>query len=196
MPSPIQTPGVGAALQRFFRIVGRVRLSLGDEIIPTVQVGNLSIASTPPVRRIATAQATQAAVAGEVPTFSFQIPPSVLAHLRLLSWLPATDQWIRLNSGSTINTAGFTQVDARFQDGRLVQAGELPGGVFFRGTQVGGLPTVPFRRFFMAAGSPPQPFDVVVGSGDGTNFGFFELQGSVANEQAQMSLEWDEYQLV
>lgn len=193
MPKPIQEPGIARRLTYALGLLGRLRLSVADEVLPTIVTGDHSIAALPPVRRVASLAALQAAVAGELATFSFQVPPTVLAVIRRMTYVPATSQFVRMRLGATVSTAGFTQVGSRFNEGRL-NGREVPASSIFTGTQVGAISGTNLQRFFSTT-PDPQPMNVIVGSGDRTNFGFFEFQGSVANEAARVMLEWDEYQI-
>lgn len=65
MSQPIQRPDVSQRLQELFRLVGRVRPSLEEYVIPTVQVADLGVAAAPPVRRVVQIGGLRAAVAGE-----------------------------------------------------------------------------------------------------------------------------------
>lgn len=197
MPTPLQLPGVAERLTSWGRLLGRLRLNLADEVLPVVQVADHSIASVPVTRRIAALQANQAAVAGELPTFSFQVPPSIIARIRRVTVTPAADDRVLFRLGSTINTAGYSAVNSFFLDERLaVSAGARPAGTLFRGTQVAGLANAPMVRWFSSTAPAPQEVDIFVGSGVPVQFGFLEIQAVTANQLCRLYLEWDEYQLL
>lgn len=195
MPNNIQVPSVAQRLTYLFRLFGRVRLSLADEVLPVAVVADEQVTQLPAIRRYCCTQATQPAVAGELATFSFQVPPTIIARIRRITLQGATDQVFDFKLRSSVNTAGFTTVGARFFDERLQVLGQTPAGSTLRGTQAAGISNVNMRRFFSATAPAPQDVDIYVGSGDPTNFGFLEIQADAANEQVILLMEWDEYEL-
>lgn len=196
MPTPFQYAGVADRLARWGNLLGRLRLSLADEILPTVQVADHSAMSPPPLRRIATSQINQAAVAGELATFALAVPPGVVCVLRSLWLAGATAQRFIFEINAGLSTAGMTQIpDPSFMDERLDAGSERPAMAIFRGTQVAGLSAATYAHFFGT--SPVQVLrpDWIIGTGRTTTTGQLAFQATTANELVRCGLIWDEYQI-
>ncbi len=193
----IQRPDIWSGLQRLFRFTGRGALEFEPFIISTVQVADLSLGSQPPVRRSAAARMDQAAVALESAVVRFEMPGSGLMHIRSLTVnAVAAGGPVLAFFGSSIAVPANT-ADKSFTDGRLLQAGELAGGVMTFGTQVAALGTIHWSRS-LNADTPVvfHPNNWIVGSGLPGQFGFLELQLLGPNVRFQCSAEWDEYSIV
>ena len=198
----IQRPQIGAALQRLFRLTGRVGVELEPFIIGTVQVADLGLGAEPPVRRSAVARFTQAAVVGEIAVWRMEVPGSVIAVVtRFQLRQEASVSACHIHFGSTISAAVFaTAARKSFTDGRLLQGGQTPALVLAHGTQAAGLSPIDWS---VAVNLVPDntwqtPSGLwVIGSGAPGQFGFIEFQaGGVTNQEVRFVVEWDEYQIV
>ncbi len=193
----IQRPDIGALLQSFFRLTGRIPLELESFVLPTVQVGDLAGGATPPVTRRAVMTFTQAAVAAERAVWRLEVPGNVIAVVR--------DVWVETNGGTSITVffgSSFavvptTLISARFTDGRLLQNLERPAGVIIHDTQVAALAATNWRRTSFASPDilPWTGLNWVCGSGDPDQFGFIEFAANALNVQVSVQMTWDEYQL-
>jgi len=198
MAQPIQTPLVGSALQRLFGLQGRVRPSLEEFIVPTVQVANLDDGSPPNVSRTASSFGSQAAVAGEFGTFRLEVPPGTIAEV-LAVYLPVPSATFNLRIATTDAPAALANTGSkRFWDGRLNFENQLPAGVLTFGTQVAALTTVigliPVTTVENTIWTPPR--GLIVGSGKQGQFGFFMIQNATANQALIATIVWREYALV
>lgn len=193
MAQPIQTPGVGAALQRLFRLQGRVRPSLEEFVIPTVQVADLSQGSVPPVRRHAVSFFNQPGVAGQSATWRLEVPPSVLARIDRIYVTPAAAGPMFANFGSTIAVPAGNAAN-EFSDARVRANGELPAGLVTFGTQVAILAGT--WRVDVAANEVTEirPRAWLIG-GLFDAFDFLEMQFFQANTAVTVAMEWEEYQI-
>lgn len=196
MPSPLQYAGVADRLSRWGNLFGRLRLSLADEVLPTVQVGDHSVMSLPPHRRLASSQINQAAVAGELATFALEVPPGNVAVIRSIWVAGATVQRFIFEIGEgVLNTGAMTQIpDPAFWDGRLKARGERPAMGIFRSTQVGALSAATYAYFAQATNAPIEP-NWIIGTGETNSIGQLAIQGTVANELTRVGVIWDEYQI-
>ena len=197
MAIPIQVPTVGAALQRLFRLQGRVKPALEEFILPVVKIADLSRSEPPPLTRGATARFFRAAVALEFGTFRFEIPGEMIAHVRALYLTPnGSAGSFRFHFGSTIPAPSGT-AQKSFTDLRLLQLGQSPAGVLTFGTQVAVLTPLQFQ---VAAEDlltyKLEPDSWIVGSGVPGVFSFLEGQFSVLNTAINVSMLWDEYPIV
>lgn len=84
MSKPVQNPEAGSALQRLFNLVGRVRPSLEEYIIPTVQIADLSLRSEPPVSRLCSATSNTFSVAPNFPSWRIDAQPGTVVRLNKL----------------------------------------------------------------------------------------------------------------
>lgn len=200
MGQAIQRPDIGAALQRYFALVGRVRPELEEFVLPVVSVGDLAAGGAPPVVRRVTASFSQAAVAAQVFQARFEIPGSMLAVIRQVNInAPGGAALnIRFHQAGNVATIGAQANTApkSFTDGRLLEENQLAGGVLTFGTQAAALATTESLYRVYAAQSLVLTPDWVVGTGRADLFGFLEFESNTANAAVAGTLMWDEYQIV
>lgn len=193
MSKDIQDPTLAQLLTAALGLQGRVRLSLEEFVIPTIQVADLQMGMPPPVARAATAVGLAAAVSGQTATFRFEIPGSLLARIEYLTVRAGAIGTIAASWTATGGPQAGTAEKA-FTDGRLLQQAEAPAGVLTFGAQVAGIPPVSWRARIRADTPERFKFDHwVVGSGIPTQFGFLEFAFSAANLAVDLTLEWTEY---
>lgn len=204
MTQPIQDPSVGVTLQNLFNLQGRVRPSLEEFVVPTVQIADLSGYARPPVTRRATCLINQNPVAGERFVMRFEAIPGTICVLRRIRVAPSTQgnfSWQFVGNAATLGALGTTAVKS-FADGRLLTGNpsglQRPSGVLTTGTQVGGLATPQGQAIAPVTGlvlDIPDP-GWVVGTGNPSLFGFFEAQIATVNITVVGSMEWDEYSVI
>lgn len=193
----IQTPDVAAALQRLFGIKGDIRPTLAREIIATVSVGDVAQEGPPAPKRAATASALPLGVAGQLGTFSLDMPPGSLAVITRLHVRPASDMFVFADFDS-LATAPGAVADEAFTDPRLLEGtGNTPFGQVLFGTQVAAIAT-PWRAFALAAGGLTlvNPGWIAFNPVGGTGTRSILFQGAGTNTALPFTLEWDEYSLV
>lgn len=195
MPTQIQRPQVAELLTRFFRLTGRVRPSLDDVVIPTVQIGDLTGGATPPIIRSASAFAEPTKTAGERATWRLEAPPGTLLDVKVI-WVLNYDveSSLRVHFGTSIATPPDL-APSRYTDGRITGS-ETPAGILLSGTQAGLLANYQWLQNFGAvARETIYPNNWIVGTGNPGTFGFLELQSTSANNLMALNLQWDEYQI-
>lgn len=192
MALQIQRPEIWANLQRLFRIVGKGKLELEQNVIPVVQVGDVSLGQLPPVVRSCSAAATIVPVAGELATVRFEVPGGVLAQIRRLHVWASGD----CSFTGSFSSAGSAQAGtglSSYIDGRLLQLGQGPAGLLTFGTQVAAIAPIQFVARVPTAQAHIFEFEhLVVGSGTPDQFGFAEFQIDAANTTMVFNIEWDE----
>lgn len=199
MAQPIQNPGVGVALQRYFNLVGRVRPQLEEFVIPTVSVGDLAGGGPPAVSASAQSRLVVAAGgAGQLANIRFDVPGGIVAVVKKVNFRAGAASTILGRPGSTF-AAPATAGTARLTDGRLLEQGVTsPACNIFGGTSAAGVAGHTWRLPFDPAVESSVIYepDWVIGSGRAGQFGFFEWSLDVANTELQMVLEWIEYPVV
>jgi hypothetical protein len=195
LPYPIQSPGVGSALTRLFRLTGIVRPRLEESVLPVVLVADISQPRTPEVLQSAHATFNQAAVAAESCVFRFEVPPSVVARIdevTLLAGPAATSvpTVLAVNFGSTIAAPANTALK-EFTDQRAIGA---PAGVLTFGTSAAGLGVaIRYRIPLLAGGLVYRPRNwIVFGDQAAGLFGFLEFDASIVNTEFRVGLRWSE----
>jgi len=194
MPVPIQTPKVTAAIHEFFNIVGRYRPQVDETVVPVVTVGDVSNDTAPIIRRAADGIFI-ASVAGEFPTWRFEVPAGVFATVESI-WLPdspgAGDVIIRFGSSFAAPATVSTRV--QFMDGRLRERGETPAGRIAFGTQIAALASPPLT--IDAVSSNPM-WQALAGQwtvGRQNAVDFIEFQLNAANRNLSFGMVWREVQ--
>lgn len=194
MAQYIQQPLVGSALQRLFRLQGRVRPALEEFIIPVVKVGDVSQESAPGITRHAFARFSQAAVVGQRAVWRIETPPGTLLQITRMYVRPGAAASVFGYFGSSIAAPGSTAIKT-YTDGRILKQGQRPAGVLTYGTQVGNLGTIQYGQ---VANPIPDEMDIhptgwIIGSNSTTDYGFAEFNLGVDNTLCDVLMEWDEY---
>lgn len=164
-------------------------------MIPTIEVANLSEGGVPAVVRRAGLTWNQAAVALERATFRLEMPTTTLAVIRSIEYMPTTSDLMNIFFGASLAQPA-TQVDARFFSGRIrldSPSTEIPAGVVFTGTAVGGLAANDVVQRIDSTGTRIVDPGWVIGGLSA--FDFLEFSRGTVNDAIVMSMEWDEYQL-
>ena len=197
MPFPIQTPLIGQALQRFFRIQGRVDPQLETSIYGYVQLGDLSRGQTPPVIRSATAFFDQAAVAAQRFVMQMRVPMGTLVNIKRLQFNPVNvSPNMNVGFGDTFAVTPTNAVTSSFADGRVLDLGQAPAAVILTDTQVATLATAHWQTLLTQ--NVPNFIDVdgwLVGSTDQDGTGVIEFSSASVNGRVIGTLEWDEFQI-
>lgn len=197
MTKQIQRPDTGTLLTDHFRLSSRVAPELDEIVTPTVTVADLTKGSTPPICRSAAAQFSQGVVAAERAVWRLEAPPGVILKVTSF-WLSNIDATSDCNVhfGSSFAVVPSVASVSRFTDGRLTGA-ELPGGLLLHDTQVAALAAFEWRRLLDPLEeinfTPP---NWIVGTGLPGSFGFIEFGMGSLITGVNVSLEWDEFQLV
>jgi len=189
---------IAGRLSKLLGLQGRVKPSLEEYVIPTIQVADLAQGGLPPVTRRCVIQFDVAGVVGEVATVSFEVPGGVLAVLRNLKCNSAADANLLMFVGSSVNTAGFTEKSGVLVDGRLRATESESAATFVFGTQAGALAQIDWRMGAPAGISLElivNNLGWAVGSGRPDQFGFMEFQLESSNTTGRFTVEWDEYQI-
>jgi len=199
----IQRPFIAQALQRLFRLTGRIQLEFEPFLIGTVQLADLGLASMPPVCRSAMVQFTVPAVVGEVAIWRMEAPGSVIARLTsVYVRMETTESNLVARLSSSFAVPPTTQAPSIFTDGRLTSGlgvpplpAELPAVAVLSDTQVAGLAGINYiRRVDTGLGSTFSPPNWLFGTGDPIQFGFIEFLVNRPNEAVEVVLQWDEFQ--
>lgn len=191
MPVPAQNARASAALQAEFNTVGRLRTQVDEIIVPVAVVADLSNTGSTLVRK-ASAQFTQAAVAGQFTTWRLELPTGVLGSVKRIYCINNTaSRSIGVFFGSSFPAPANAAAKA-YMDGRLRASGQTPAGVLAFGTQVAALAVAHDQ---IQAHAPNLVNEIVVDWPFGrTNaFDFIEFQNEVANEQIRFAIEWVEF---
>lgn len=171
MSQPIQRPDVSARLQDLFRLVGRVRPSLEEYIIPTVQVADLGMAAAPPIRRTGHWGGLTAGVAAEYTALQIVNPTGSnnVISVNSIQVMPANTVSLYAAFGTfTFGTGPVAIATEQYVDRRsddpLVQLST--GNVSAAG--IGGLAAASCARWrLLTSWMPPIPLDGwVLGPGD------------------------------
>lgn len=196
MATPIQDPTVGSALQRLFKLQGRVRPMLEDFVVPVVTVGSAEGHSLPSVSATAGARHFQAGVAGEYATARFAVPAGMVAQIHKITMVSSVQTTLLLKAETppATGSAYANTADKNYQDGRLLAQGFTPGVVITYGTRA-----APLGSPLIASVTVPttglvwEPERMIIGSGRPDQAGYFQLQFNTLAVQMTASWEWTEY---
>lgn len=199
MTIPIQTPRPGQLLREAFGLRGSVKPVLEESIVPVVNVADLALASTIPIRRQAVARFFQAAVAGEYPVIEIATPAGIIARiLKAFLWSGSAGD-LYISHGNALGATPAIAISSRFLDWRLLSPNFTnPAIIPTRGTDAAGLTS--FQEVYrLATANAPLEIDwtriggVVIGGTSTT--GYWQLQAATANVTLNGSIIWEEYQL-
>jgi len=190
MPLPIQNARISKLIHEAYNVVGRYRARIDEVVVPVAIVDNLTQGGAfPEVRRAATT-GTQGAVAAEKDVWRFETPPNILGVIRQISIHVVLTGRILVHFGSSIAAPG-TFAKKAFIDGRLRNAGLEPAANFVFGTQIGALADPHY--IIKVIQTNGRIIDVEWPIGNQNAFDFVEFQYDSANQQAEISIIWDEY---
>lgn len=195
MSTPIQRPDVGEALRQYFRLVGRVRPTLEEYVVPVVSVGDLAQGGAP----AASAQASFSIVktaggAGNYSGFRLEVPGGMIARIDQI-WLQTSTAGLG-EFKFTGTGAGFgNSANKAFTDGRLTDQGLEPATVVTFGNRASGLSGEHSIVRVTVDGVILEP-GWVVGSGRPDQFGFLEFGLVTANTDLNATILVTEFPLV
>jgi hypothetical protein len=195
MPVKIQSPDVARRVAEFFGIRGKYTPAVEEFIIPTIQVGDLSISGVPPVSRHASVAFTVAGVAAEGFNFRLLAPGGVLCVITDIILLPANIA--SFSASFTLQAAAGALVPA-FTDSRLT-LGQLfpenvPAAVCEANTVGAPLVNISWRsRTTPNVAIHFQPKGWVIGTGKEDVDAALMLQCETDDLHVYGSVGWDEY---
>lgn len=203
MSQKIQRPGVGAALQSFFRLTGSVAPTLEEFILPVVVVADIAKQENfvPPLRRHCAVMVNQAAVTDEGFQARLEVPPGIIADITRVAFVSTAPFKINAAFDASFVTPPVTVVEGVFTDSRIggVAGGVIPSSKLLVGTDTGTVVGSRWSLHFdplVEAQAAYHPQGWLIGFGDPDNFGFLEFASDVDNLAIRINLEWDEYLIV
>lgn len=199
MPAHVTNPRAADELRREYGVMGeRLNLRIDDVVVPVAIVSDLTAGSggVPLVRR-AYGKFYQGAVALEYCTWRLEVPPGIMGIVRRLYVRGPAAGSGRLHFGTSLAvTPPNLAPSLQYMDGRLrEEQGLFPAGRLAYGTQVAGL-AAPYMDLQIDAVPGFQnlvewPF----GRNDGM-YDFIEMQAATVNGAIDVTMEWDEVQLM
>lgn len=191
MSQPIQDPGVGTALQRFFRLVGRVRPSLEEYVIPVVSVGDISQNSEPAVSRLCIAQEFTGSVAPDFPTFRIEAQAGTVVRLRKLWFRTQSASYFYL-SRAALGTVS-TPVTAVLSDAR---APGTPNSEVYEDDTTSIASGALMRLWGSTSMQEVDLSHIILSPRENAAIDWVTFQHSVAGESVVWTLLWEEFPIV
>lgn len=193
----IQGPDVARRVAEFFGVRGKYRPEVEEFIVPTVQVGDLSVPGLPPVSRHASCRINVAPTAGEYSMFGLAALPGLICVITDIDVFSSVANSVvadfRDERAMTPLTAFFT--DNRLTLGQRFPA-QVPAAVIGANTEVMILAQQAWGATLPA--SIPRHFSPkgwVIGSGLAGGTGHLHLSLTTVNVGLFGSVEWDEYEV-
>lgn len=198
MTVKIQSPDVARRVAEFFGIRGKYVPSVEEFIIPTLQVGDLSVAGAPPISRHASVAFDVAAHATQKFTLRL-FAQGVLCVITDIRLIPVSGGGAHIRAAFSTGAAptplapGFT--DHRITAGVLHPA-QVPGALVGASTAASNITPIVWRSILTdVVDNHYQPRGWVIGTDKQGGSGSLMLQTGSNNVRIHGSLEWDEYQL-
>lgn len=198
MPVKIQSPDVARRIAEFFGIRGKYLPEVEEFVIPTLQIGDLSVAGVPPVGRHASVAFDVAAHATQKWTFRLYAEGllCVITDFRLIP-VAGGGAHVRASFAGGPAPAPLTPgfIDHRITDGQLFPA-QVPGAIVGASTQASNINPIIWRSALAdLVDNHYQPKGWVIGSDKQGGNGALMLQIGSNNVRCHGSVEWDEYQI-
>lgn len=196
----IQSPDVATRVRNFFGIKGKYRPEVEEFIVPTIQVGDLSVPGLPPITRHASVGFDVGAVVGEYFTFRLLAPEGVLCVITDLNLVPALAGAGSHIRASFVTLAGLAPAAAGFTDHRLTSGQrfpiEVPAAQAAVGTFVMPIAPIIWRTILTDnEDNHIEPKGWVIGTGKPGVGASLMIQSAALNLRIHGSVQWDEYQV-
>lgn len=197
MAIKIQTPDVARRVARFFGIRGKYLPQVEEFIVPTILIGDLSVAGPPPIARHASCAFSITGVAARYSTVRLIAPIGVLCVLTDVYMHPQLTSYLTM--GLMAGGAAPALVPT-FTDTRLVDpprgSPETPAALVSSEARVAILTPISWRAYAVTGfNNHYQPRGWVIGPARAGVAMELTIQLNGQDNDANGSIEWDEYPL-
>lgn len=192
MPKQVQNPNVSRQLVEQFGVVGRMRPSLDEIIVPVVTVADLGRGAPPPTSRQATAFAAAGTLAGEYATFQLSVPAGIGARIDRLIYWPTTAGLLRVRFDADGTLAPWSNSSNGFWTDGRVESDRAAGVLSYDSTA--GFAQQRFVAPAPTTGLFLEDVGWVIAGVNGSE-GVVQFMNETIDETARLSVSWTEFTL-